>query len=74
MGELLLPVAAWRAATDARRRALFVAITGILFGSVVASASRAGFLLVTAELLAVMALAGACLRLGLGLPLRRRRC
>jgi hypothetical protein len=52
--ELLLPVAAWRAAVRPRGRWLFLAAAAVMYGSVVAGASRAGFVLVTAELLAVI--------------------
>ena len=52
--ELLLPAALWLAiAGDRRLRLLYGAAAAILFGAVVASASRAGFLLVCAESVAV---------------------
>jgi hypothetical protein len=38
-------------------RAIFIVAAGVLFGSVVASASRTGFALVTAELIAVLLIA-----------------
>jgi O-Antigen ligase len=50
--ELVLPAALYLAAT-ARRRALYVAASAILLGSVIAGASRAGSALAAAEVLAV---------------------
>lgn len=55
--ELLLPVALWLAATDRRFRTLYGTAAAVMFGSVVASASRAGFALACAETLAVLAVA-----------------
>ena len=52
--ELLLPVALWLAATDRRFRTLYGTSAAVMFGSVVASASRAGFALASAETLAVL--------------------
>jgi hypothetical protein len=54
--ELLFPAALYLAATDRRRRPLFGAAAAILFASVAASASRAGFVLVCLEALAVSVL------------------
>lgn len=53
--ELLLPVALYLAATSRRLRPLYGCAAAILFSSVVASASRAGFVLVTGEVLVVAA-------------------
>jgi len=52
--ELLIPVSIYLAVTDARRRPLHGAAAAALFASVVASASRAGFVLGAAEVLAVI--------------------
>jgi O-antigen ligase len=48
--ELLLPVALYYALTDRKRRILYFAITATLYGSLIACASRAGFVLSTLEL------------------------
>lgn len=56
--ELLLPVALYLAFSDQRRRVLWGSAAAVLFGSLVAGASRAGFVLAGGELLAVMAVAG----------------
>ena len=56
--ELLLPVALYLAFSDQRRRVLWGSAAAVLFGSLVAGASRAGFVLADAELLAVVALVG----------------
>ena len=56
--ELLLPVALYLALSDQRRRELWGVAAAVLFGSMVAGASRAGFLLCGGELLAVLAMAG----------------
>jgi len=53
--ELCLPVAVWRAATGQGMR--YVWMAGILFASAVGGASRAGFLVLTLELGAVLWLA-----------------
>ncbi len=51
--ELLLPMSLYLAATHSRRRALFATASVAMFGSVVASASRAGTALAAAEIVAV---------------------
>ena len=56
--ELLLPVALYLAFSDQRRRVLWGSAAAVLFGSLVAGASRAGFVLAGGELLAVAAVAG----------------
>ena len=56
--ELLLPVALYLALSDQRRRVLWGSAAAVLFGSLVAGASRAGFVLAGAELVAVVAVAG----------------
>jgi O-antigen ligase len=56
--ELLLPVALYLAFTDPRRRVLWGSAAAVLFGSLVAGASRAGFVLAGGELLAAVAVAG----------------
>jgi O-antigen ligase len=55
--ELLLPVALAAAMADRRRMPLYALIAAAMSGSVIASASRTGFLLVTLELLLVPLLA-----------------
>jgi O-antigen ligase len=55
--ELILPLAIYEAQRDSRRRWLYTAMTGVLYGSVIASASRAGAVLATVELLALPLLA-----------------
>jgi hypothetical protein len=54
--ELLLPVALYLAAARQRYRSLYVCAAAVLYGSVIAGASRAGFLLATAESVAVLIL------------------
>jgi O-antigen ligase len=56
--ELLLPVALYLALSDQRRRVLWGSAAAVLFGSLVAGASRAGFVLAGGELLAVVTVAG----------------
>jgi O-antigen ligase len=51
--ELIIPVSLWMACSEKRLRALHGCAAAILFGSVVASGSRAGFALACAEVLAV---------------------
>ena len=51
--ELLLPVALCYAFTEGRRRAVYMVIAAVMYTSVVASASRMGFTLVTVEMFAV---------------------
>lgn len=53
--ELLLPVALYLAATGRRLRPLYGCAAVVLFGAATASASRAGFLLATGEVVAVAA-------------------
>jgi O-antigen polymerase len=55
--ELLLPLAMAEALRDKPKRLLFLGGTAIMFASVVASASRAGVLLVTIELVLFVCLA-----------------
>ncbi len=52
--ELALPIALWRALRDRSHGWAYALIGGTLYASVIASASRAGFALCTAELLAVL--------------------
>ncbi len=54
--ELLLPAALYLAVARHRHRALYLCAAAVLYGSVIAGASRAGFLLATAESVAVLAL------------------
>lgn len=51
--ELLLPISLYLAAIERRRRVLFAAAAAVLAASAVASASRAGIVLVGAEIAAV---------------------
>jgi len=55
--ELVLPLALVRAASDARRMWPFALMAGAMYASVIASASRAGFLLASLEIVAALALA-----------------
>lgn len=55
--ELAFPIALWRAVVEPRRRALYLTAAALLFSTVVAAASRAGFLVLTAETAAALALA-----------------
>ncbi len=55
--ELLLPLALFQALRGRDRATLYAAITAVLFASVIASASRAGAVLVTLEVLAVLVIA-----------------
>jgi O-antigen ligase len=55
--ELILPLALVRAASDARRTVLFALMAGAMYASVIASASRAGFVLASLEIVAALALA-----------------
>lgn len=52
--ELALPIALWRALREGWRSWWYALAGGILYGSVIGSASRAGTLLCTAELLAML--------------------
>ncbi|MEZ5351668.1 MAG: O-antigen ligase family protein [Bryobacteraceae bacterium] len=56
--ELLLPVALARSLFDTRQRLIFALAAAFLYASVIASGSRAGALLVTAEVVALVAMAG----------------
>ena len=51
--ELLLPIAMYRALTDERYAPWYAVVTGTIYASIVASASRGGAVLGTAELVAV---------------------
>jgi O-antigen ligase len=55
--ELLLPLALLEAIRDRRGAILYAAMAGVMYSSVIASASRAGSILATAEIAAVLALA-----------------
>ncbi len=55
--ELLLPLALVNALQNRHGTALYALVSGVLYASVVASGSRAGIILATAEMLAVMILA-----------------
>jgi O-antigen ligase len=55
--ELVLPLALVGAASDTRKVSPFALMAGAMYASVIASASRAGFLLTSLEILAVLALA-----------------
>ena len=57
--ELLLPVSMYLALSDRRHRLFFGLASAIMFASVIAGASRAGFALACGELLATVALAAA---------------
>jgi hypothetical protein len=52
--ELALPIALWRALREGWRSWWYVLSGGLLYGSVIGSASRAGSALCTAEVLAIM--------------------
>jgi len=65
--ELLLPLAVVEALRDRRKVALYSVMAGVMYASVIASASRAGAVLATLEMLAVVALG-----LRRGLASRRR--
>jgi O-antigen ligase len=54
--ELLFPLALWRSFRDRARGWIYAVVAAIMYGSVVAAASRAGTILVTLELAAVIAL------------------
>lgn len=55
--ELALPIALWRAVREGWRHWWYMLASGLLYGSVIGSASRAGAALCTLELLAIMILA-----------------
>ncbi|HVN94180.1 MAG TPA: O-antigen ligase family protein [Terracidiphilus sp.] len=54
--EVSLPIALWRAMYDGRRSWGYALIGGVLYASVIGAASRAGAILCTAELLAMLAI------------------
>jgi O-antigen ligase len=54
--ELLFPMALWRAFEDRGAGWLYAGAASLMYGSVIASASRAGVILVTLELAAVLVL------------------
>ena len=54
--ELVLPLALIRAASDARKPLPFALMAGAMYASVIASASRAGFLLTSLEIVTALAL------------------
>jgi hypothetical protein len=55
--ELLFPLALWRTLKTRRRSWLYAGVASLMYGSVIASTSRAGTVLVTIELLAGLLLA-----------------
>lgn len=55
--ELLLPLVLWQALHHRRRGLLYAAAAGIMFASVIAGASRAGFVLAASEILVFLILA-----------------
>lgn len=57
--EIALPVALWRATQSERRALLWGLAAAVMYGSVIASTSRAGSILCTAEVLAVLLLVAA---------------
>lgn len=52
--ELIFPLALWQALTDRRRTVQFTVIAAVIFTSVITGASRAGFVLIVAELVFVL--------------------
>jgi len=56
--ELTLPLALWEGLGRGRRRNVWLAVAGMMAASVVASASRAGSILIVAEILSMLAVAG----------------
>jgi hypothetical protein len=54
--EICLPIALWRALRDGRRSWGYALMGGILYASVIGSASRAGAILCTAEIIAMLAI------------------
>ncbi len=60
--ELALPIAFWRALRDGRKSRWYGLAGGVLYASVISSASRTGMALCTAEVLAVLAIGLAKLR------------
>jgi O-antigen ligase len=55
--ELLLPLALLEAIRDRHRAVAYAAMAGVMYASVIASASRAGSILASCEIVAVLALA-----------------
>lgn len=55
--ELLFPLALWRTLEDRPNGWVYAGVASVMYGSVIASASRAGTILVTLELVAVLMLA-----------------
>lgn len=53
--ELIFPLALWHALTDRARTARFTVIAAVMFASVITAASRAGFVLILAELVFILA-------------------
>jgi hypothetical protein len=56
--ELLFPLALWRSFRDSAGGWVYAVVAAVMYGSVITSASRAGVILVTLELAAVIALMG----------------
>jgi O-antigen ligase len=54
--EIALPIALWRALREGWRSWWYAPAAGLLYGSVIGSASRMGTILCTAEILAILAL------------------
>ncbi len=52
--ELIFPLAFWQALTDRTRTVRFTVIAAVMFTSVITGASRAGFVLIVAELVFVL--------------------
>ena len=52
--ELIFPLALWQALTDRARTAKFVVIAAVIFAGVITGASRAGFVLIVAEIVFVL--------------------
>ena len=55
--ELIVPIALAGALLDTRRRLFYALLAGVLYASIVAAASRAGILLVSAEIIVMLLLA-----------------
>lgn len=60
--ELLLPIAVYLAVTSRRKPILYGCAAAMMFGSVVASASRTGFAIASVEIVIVLALASSARR------------
>ena len=54
--ELIFPLALWQALTDRTRPTRFTVIAAVMFASVITAASRAGFIVIVAELVFVLLL------------------